>query len=132
MTELHTAVYREPRTFEQYSTKEHLINLYPNETVIENYKPEKMEGSESEPEPYTGYQYEGEELDGGYIRECNDPKNLHDIVNAIIRTKYSQSEEFAIQRHYQNEPEEYQEKWTEYCSFADKAAELGRKWLKMK
>lgn len=129
MAELNKAVYREPRTFEQYNSAKGLICLYPNETVIENYTPEKEEGSSSEPKPFTGYQYEGEEPDGGYIRECPDPTNLHDVANAIVRTKYSVSQELALQRHYASSPEEYAEQWKEYNDFADAAADKARKWL---
>lgn len=121
------AVYREPRTFETYSGGK--INLYPNETVIENYTPEKMEGQDEEPEPYTGYQYEGEERDGGYIRDCADPTDLHDVANAIVRTRYAASEELALQRHYMQEPDKYKNKWSSYCEFADEAADKARQWL---
>lgn len=121
------AVYREPKTFETY--KEGKINLYPNETVIENYTPEKMEGQESEPEPYTGYQYEGEEKDGGYIRDCADPADLHDVANAIVRTHYTLSEELALQRKYAMDSEKYKDEWEGYCDFAIKAAALARQWL---
>lgn len=120
-------VYTAPRTFEKYD--EGRIILYPNETVIDGYKPEKQEGQSEEPPAYTGYQYEGEERDGGYIRECADPADLHELANAIVRTRYALSEELALQRHYNSSPEEYAEKWQEYCDFADKAADLARKWL---
>ena len=108
------------------------VMLYPNETVIENYQLEKQEGAENAPAPFKAYQYEGEENDGGYIRECPDITNLHDVANAIMRTKYELSEELALQRHYQTSPEEYAEKWKEYCTFADAAADKARQWLGIK
>ena len=74
----------------------------------------------------------GLENDGGYIRECPDITNLHDVANAIMRTKYELSEELALQRHYQTSPEEYAEKWKEYCTFADAAADKARQWLGIK
>lgn len=128
---LFKAVYTQPRTFEKYDNGR--IILYPNETVIKDYDPRDKSQSEdeeeSEPVTCTGYQYEGEEPDGGYIRECADMTNLHDVANAIIRTQYQLSEELALQRHYTEQPTEYQVKWQEYCVFADKAAGLARKWL---
>lgn len=124
---LFTAVYIDPKTFAKYD--EGRIILYPDETVLEGYKRQKREGEDEEPEPITAYQYEGEETDGGYIRECADPSDLHDVANAIIRTRYSMSEEFALQRHYTQEPEKYKEKWDAYYEFASKAAELAKKWL---
>lgn len=127
MSELKKAVYLKQRTFEKYD--EGRIILYPNETVIENYQPETPEGSDSKPEMCTAYQYEGEEPDGGYIRECGDPTNYHDVANAIMRTRYELSEELALQRHYQNSPTDYADAWKEYCAFADSAADKARAWL---
>lgn len=121
------AVYKQPRTFFQYDQGR--IILYPHETVIENYIPEKKEGQEETPEPYTGYQYEGEEADGGFIRECADPTDIHDVANAIIRTRYTYSEELALQRHYMQEPEAYKDKWQAYYDFANQSAEKARRWL---
>lgn len=124
---LFKAVYTAPRTFEKYDHGR--VILYPNETVIENYQPEKMEGQDEEPPAYTGYQYEGEETDGGYIRDCSDPTDLHELANAIVRTRYTLSEELALQRHYNSSPEDYEEQWKSYNDFADKAADLARTWL---
>ena len=50
MSELHKAVYREQRTIMKYD--EGRVMLYPNETVIENYQPEKQEGAENAPAPF--------------------------------------------------------------------------------
>ena len=130
MAELHKAVYREQRSIMKYDDGRAI--LYPNETVIENYQPAREEGAEKDPPTYTAYQYEGEESDGGYIRECADITDLHAVANAIMRTKYELSEELALQRHYQTTPEEYAEKWKEYCDFADAASAKARKWLGIK
>ena len=127
MAELHKAVYREQRSIMRYDDDRAI--LYPNETVIENYQPEKQEGAETAPPAITGYQYEGEEADGGYIRDCADITDLHAVANAIMRTKYELSEELALQRHYQTSPEEYAEQWKAYCDFADAASAKARKWL---
>lgn len=130
MAELFKAVYHEQRTFMKYD--EGRIILYPNETVIDKYQPEKMEGQEKDPEPYKAYQYEGEERDGGYVRDCADITDFHEVANAIMRTKYQLSEELALQRHYQTSPEEYADAWKAYCTFADTAADKARTWLGVK
>ena len=128
MGTLNKAVYMSPRTFQKYDDGR--IILYPNETVIENYQPEATEGSDSTPEPFTGYQYEGEEPDGGYIRECEDMKSEHDVANAIVRTRYSIADELALQRHYASDPETYADEWSAYNTFADAAVAKAKEWLK--
>lgn len=79
---------------------------------------------------FTGYQYEGEENDGGYIRECADMKSEHDLANAIVRTRYSISDELALQRHYASDPETYADEWSAYNTFADAAVAKAKEWLK--
>lgn len=128
MGKLNKAVYMKPRTFLKYDDGR--IILYPNETVIENYQPEAEEGSESKPDAFTGYQYEGEEPDGGYIRECAEMTSEHDIANAIVRTRYSISDELALQRHYASDPETYADEWSAYNTFADAAVAKAKEWLK--
>lgn len=128
MNELKKAVYMTPRTFEKYDDGR--IILYPNETVISDYTPEVPEGSDATPSSFTGYQYEGEENDGGYIRECADMKSEHDLANAIVRTRYSISDELALQRHYASDPETYADEWSAYNTFADAAVAKAKEWLK--
>lgn len=128
MSELKKAVYMSPRTFEKYDDGR--IILYPNETVIESYQPEVPEGSDITPPTYKGYQYEGEENDGGYIRECEDMTSEHDVANAIVRTRYTISDELALQRHYASDPETYADEWKEYNDFADAAVAKAKEWLK--
>ena len=119
-------VYREQRTFEKYDST-HIIG-YLNETIIENYQPEQQEGNEPIT-PFNGYQYEGEELDGGTIMECADSSNFDEVVNAIIRSRYTLSQELAIHRHHENDPAAFAEEWEEYDGFCEKAKTLARKWL---
>lgn len=42
-----------------------------------------------------------------------------DVVNAIIRTRYTESDEMAIQRHYLNDREGYETEWREYNAFCE-------------
>ena len=122
-----TAVYPQPKTFLKYDAGR--IIVYPNETVIENYTPESHDNEE--PEPFTAYQYEGCESDGGFIVECDDPTDYHSVANAIVRTKYSVSEELALQRHHQQDPEAYEKEFSEYCEYADRAVTIAKRWLKV-
>ena len=120
-------VYREPRTYEKYD-RTHIIG-YLNETVIENYQPETSEGQEPI-EPYTGYQYEGTEQDGGTIMPCEDATSRDELVNAIIRTRYSLSQEMAIHRHHENDAATYAEEWDEYDAWCESAKQVATHWLK--
>lgn len=119
-------VYREPRTFEKYD-RTHIIG-YLNETIIENYQPEQQEGQEPI-EPYTGYQYEGVEPDGGTIMECADAGDTGEVVNAIIRTRYTLSQELAIHRHHENDAATYAKEWEEYDDWCETAKTVARNWL---
>ena len=122
-----TAVYPQPKTFLKYDAGR--IIVYPNETVIENYTPESHDNEK--PEPFTAYQYEGCESDGGFIVECDDTTDSHSVANAIVRTKYSVSEELALQRHHQQDPEAYEKEFSEYCEYADRAVTIAKRWLKV-
>ena len=123
---MNKVVYREPRTFEKYDSN-HIIG-YLNETVIEDYQPEVADEQETV-EPYTGYQYEGPETDGGTVMECSDSNDRGEIVNAIIRSRYPLSEEMAVHRHYQNDPERYAGEWSEYDDFCEEAKRIANDWL---
>nr|DAO61920.1 MAG TPA: hypothetical protein [Caudoviricetes sp.] len=124
-----TAVYPQPKTFLKYDAG-HII-VYPNETVIENYTPAPAMEQQEEVEPFTAYQYEGTERDGGFIVECDDPTDYHSVANAIVRTRYSVSEELALQRHHQQDPEAYEAEFSAYCNHADRAVVLAKRWLRV-
>lgn len=123
---MHKCVYRERRTFEKYDSA-HIIG-YLNEEIIKNYQPEAVEGEEKE-EPYDGYQYEGEENDGGTVMECSKPGDRDDMINAIIRTRYSLSEELAIHRHISDDAVTYAKEWKEYDSFCESTKNVVDRWL---
>lgn len=118
-------VYPQKMSFNKYDDN-HIIGFL-NEKVIENYQQEG--DGDNKPEPYTGYQYEGPESDGSTIMECKDPKSRDDVINAIIRSKYSETEEFAIQRHYANDSETYAEEWKAYNEWCEYAKTTGTSWL---
>lgn len=123
----YSAVYNAPRTFLQYAAGR--VIVYPDERVVDDYQPEKSASEESAPAPFKAYIYTGEERDGGFIRECPDSSDYHDMANAIIRTRYSVSDELALQRHHQEDAEAYASEWQAYCDFADAATSKAKKWL---
>ena len=120
-------VYRERRTYTKYD-EAHIIG-YLNEEVLENYTPETdNEGNqEQEPEVWPqAYAYTGTETDGGTVMPCTHPEDHGDIANAIIRTRYTESQELAIQRHaingdYEESPQEYDE-YNDWCEMAVQTA----------
>jgi len=118
-------IYTEPRTFGKYDA-EHIIG-YLGEEIIPNHVPEN--NGEVEPEPVTGYKYTGTEKDGGTIMPCSDPTSYPEVANAIIRSKYTESDEMAIHRHFNNDPVAYKEEWDEYNAFCEAAKVLAKRWL---
>lgn len=65
----------------------------------------------------------------GTVMPCTDPTSYPEVTNAIIRSKYSESDEMAIHRHHGNTPEEYSEEWQEYNEFCESAKALAKNWL---
>lgn len=125
-------VYRERRTFMIYDDT-HIIG-YLNEEVIDNYVPEdvmRSDDSEDKPEPWEkAYAYTGTEKDGGCIMPCDDPKKVGKLANAIIRSRYREDEELAIQRHaingdYSDGSKEYEE----YNAWCVEAVATAKRWL---
>lgn len=124
-------VYLEPRTCLRYD-EQHIIG-YLNEEVIENYQPagnQQCEDGES-PEPWeTAYAYTGTETDGGTVMKCDNQSDYGDVANAIIRSRYSESQELAIQRHaingdYAENAQEYEE-YNTWCQYAVATA---KRWV---
>jgi len=117
------AYYKTPKTMLQYDI-EHLI-VYLNEEVVENYVPE--EGNENQ-DPFTAYFYEGPEKDGGTIIEAAE-SDRDSIINGIIRSKYSRTEEDAIKTHQimllldSNiaESANYKKEWSDFQTWRDYA-----------
>lgn len=119
-----SATYAEPKTFFPFG--ENQIIGFLGETVVENWK---QPGAPEEAPAITGYQYTGTREDGGTLMPCDNPTDYGSVVNAIIRSKYTESEELAIHRHYVNSYEEHQEEWNEYNQFCEDAKVLAKLWL---
>lgn len=119
--EKHSFIYTERHTFGKYDANS--IIGYLNEEQVPNYLPEGAEN------PVTGYKYTGTEKDGGTVMPCSDPTSYPEVANAIIRSKYSESDEMAIHRHHGNDPVEYADEWQEYNDFCEAAKSLAKSWL---
>ena len=121
-------IYTEQKTFEKYD-KDNIIG-YLHEEIIPDYVPEVMDGQQA-PEPTTGYAYEGPMKDGGTIMPCADTESYPELANAIIRSKYTVSDEMAIHRHHGNDPEGYAKEWKTYNEDCEAAKALAKRWLGM-
>ena len=119
--EKHSVIYTEPRTFGKYDANS--IIGYLEEERVPDFLPEGAE------QPTIGYKYTGTEKDGGTVMPCTDPTSYPEVTNAIIRSKFSESDEMAIHRHHGNDPEEYAEEWQEYNDFCESAKALAKDWL---
>lgn len=89
------AIYLQPRSFEKYDNSKFIVYL--NEEVIDNYIPEFREGEKS-PRPVTAYAYTGPMKDGGTLIDAVSA-DRDSLINGIIRSRFSQSEEDAIKTH---------------------------------
>jgi len=118
-------VYQERRTYQRYDAA-HIIG-YLNEEVLNNYQPAQQTEGEDVPEPWpTAYAYTGTETDGGTVMECKNQSDYGEVANAIIRSRYTESQELAIQRHaingdYEETPQEY-EMYNTWCQYAVQTA----------
>lgn len=122
-----TATYAEKKTFFPFG-KNQIIGFL-NETVVENWVQENApEGAE----PITGYSYTGPRKDGGTLLPCDNPEDYGCVTNAIIRSKYTESEELAIHRHYVNSFEGHEKEWEAYDQFCEASKLLAKEWLGIK
>ena len=119
--EKHSFTYTERRTFGKFDANN--IIGYLEEERVPDFLPEGAD------QPTLGYKYTGTEKDGGTVMPCTDPTSYPEVTNAIIRSKYSESDEMAIHRHHGNAPEEYSEEWQEYNEFCESAKALAKDWL---
>ena len=122
--EKHSFIYSERRTFGKFDA-DNIIG-YLEEERVPDFLPEGAD------QPTLGYKYTGTEKDGGTVMPCTDPTSYPEVTNAIIRSKYSESDEMAIHRHHGNTPEEYSEEWQEYNEFCESAKALAKDWLGIK
>lgn len=130
---MNEVIYKEPRTFEKYD-ETHFI-AYLNENIIPDYVPEVANG-ESAPEPVTGYSYQGPMADGGTLIEAKTA-DRDSLINGIIRSRYTQTEEDAIKTHQIQvlkdpsieKAQEYNDEWALFNEIRETAIRLVDRWL---
>lgn len=88
------------KTIERYDDKHCAVYFNPVEKQIES----AAEGEQ----PSSVLEYDM------VLIECDTVPSKGDVVNAIIRERYTLSDEMAVQRHYANDPSRYAEEWQEY------------------
>ena len=92
---MNRVIYLNKRTFEKYDNTRYIVYL--NEEVLENHIPEVPEGQPT-PAAVTAYAYTGPVKDGGTLIEAASA-DRDSLINGIIRSRFSQSEEDAIKTH---------------------------------
>lgn len=106
---------------------------YLNEEVVENYVPTD---APEDFKPVTAYAYSGPELDGGTMIEARgDSRDA--LINGIIRSRYSQTEEDAIKTHQimlLKDPDcdkasDYASEWAAFCIERENAIRMVDGWL---
>ena len=130
---MNKAIYTEPRTFEKYDDKRYMVYL--NQEIIPDYVPEVMQ-SEQVPEPVTAYAYTGTEVDGGTLIETTS-SDRDSLINGIIRSRYTQSEEDAIKTHQIellknatiDKVADYEAEWAEFNAVREMAKTTVDSWL---
>ncbi len=128
---MHRAIYLQRMSFTRYDNTHCLAYL--NEELVENYVPDDAPENF---EPVTAYAYSGPESDGGTMLEAADDSR-DSLVNGIIRSLYSQTEEDAIKTHQiilLKNPEcdkasEYASEWSVFCVERENAIRIVDGWL---
>lgn len=124
-------IYTSRMSYSRYDNTHCLAYL--NEEVVENYVPDDApEGFE----PVTGYAYSGPEEDGGTMLDAAN-ESRDSLINGIIRSRYSQTEEDAIKTHQimlLKDPEcdkasEYASEWAAFCAERENAIRIVDGWL---
>ena len=130
---MNRVVYQERRTYLRYD-EQHIIG-YLNEEELENYVVPAVQesGDEEEHSPVvwpTAYAYTGTETDGGTVMPCSRMDDYGDVANAIIRSRYTVSQELAIQRHAINgDYAEAGTEYEEYYTWCQKAVQTAKRWV---
>ena len=130
---MNKAIYTERKTLVKYDDSRYMAYL--NEEIVENYVPEGREG-ENVPEPVTGYASTGTEPDGGTLIAAAD-MSRDSLINGIIRSRYTQTEEDAIKTHqielFKNpdipKAGDYEAEWEAFNAFRAEAITTVDRWL---
>ncbi|WP_289869474.1 hypothetical protein [uncultured Muribaculum sp.] len=96
----------------------------------------EVRNGEKTPEPVTGYAYTGAEPDGGTLIAAAD-MSRDSLINGIIRSRYSQTEEDAIKTHQIEvlkdggiaKAADYEVEWEAFSAFRTAAIATVDRWL---
>lgn len=127
-------IYLRPMTFSRFDSKRCLVYL--NEEVIDNHVPEDAPEDFA---PVTAYAYTGTEVDGGTLIDATNP-DRDSLINGIIRSRYTQSEEDAIKTHQIellknatiDKAVDYEAEWAEFNAVREMAKATVDGWLSMR
>ncbi len=95
------------KTIERYDDKHYAVYFNPVEKQIES----AVDGEQ----PSSILEY------AMVLVECDTVPSKGEVVNAIIRERYTLSDEMAVQRHYANNPSNYAAEWQEYNECCEEA-----------
>lgn len=129
---MYRKIYTEPKTLVKYNDSHYLVYL--NEEVVDDYVPDTSMGEPAQ--PVTGYAYTGTQPDGGTLIVSADASR-DNLVNGIIRSRYSQTEEDAIKTHQiellkagtHAKSESYNAEWETFNTFRASAIATVDRWL---
>lgn len=125
-------IYLERKNFVHYDERHCLVYL--GEEVINDYIPETL-NEEDKPKPCKAYSYSGPEIDGGTLIESDGSRDS--LINGIIRSRYSDTEEAAIKTHQiivlknpkDEKADEYNKEWEDFEAFRTSAISTVDAWL---
>jgi hypothetical protein len=126
-------IYPEKKTFARYDASRFVVYL--NEETVEGYVPDTMPG-ETPADPITAYAYTGTEKDGGTLIQAT-ADDRDSLINGIIRSRYTQTEEDAIKTHQiilLHNPEhpkadEYAAEWDAFNAVREDAIKVVDGWF---
>ena len=124
-------IYLQRMSYTRYDDTHCLAYL--NEEVIENYVPAD---APEDFKPVTAYAYSGTEPDGGTLIDVSDVSR-DALINGIIRSRYSQTEEDAIKTHQimllkdpdSDKATDYASEWAAFCVERENAIRMVDGWL---
>jgi hypothetical protein len=123
-------------SFKKYDNTHYIVYL--DEKVIENYHDDSLSGGEGTGESYTAYSYTGTLPDGGTPIEVDPNDQLQSaLINGIIRTRYTLSEEDAVKTHQfllftnpdHEKADEYRAEFDSFNAFRENCIATVRNWF---
>lgn len=107
---------------EVYDSKQNPVNIYDGIVCFNLDETEVKDNIEINPETHetkevTKYQYDTYEVK-------LDKYDRDSLINALIGTKYSISDQIALNRHMVNNDTQYSDAWNKFDSFCEKCKKI--------